>query len=82
MSASQTNVAWMAAIVTYQRYVAISRPLHARQYITMSLARVAIAVVWIGSIIIRPNAPLWCVIDSTDMDNQLKNYVKAAHHVI
>jgi hypothetical protein len=42
----------MAVIVTYQRYVAVSRPLHARQYITTSRARVAVVVVWIGSFII------------------------------
>jgi hypothetical protein len=52
LSASQTITAWMTVIVTYQRYVAVSRPLHVRQYVTMSRARVAVAVVWIGSVVI------------------------------
>jgi hypothetical protein len=45
---------WTAVIVTYQRYVAVSRPLHARQYITTSRARVAVIAVWIGSFKIIP----------------------------
>jgi hypothetical protein len=52
MTANQTIVAWMAVIVTYQRYVAVSRPLHARQYIRTSRARAAVVVVWIASFII------------------------------
>jgi hypothetical protein len=53
VTVSQTIVAWMAVIVTYQRYVAVSRPLHARQYITTSRARAVVLVVWIGSFIIN-----------------------------
>jgi hypothetical protein len=45
---------YMVVIVTYQRYVAVSGPLHARQYITTSRARVAVVVVWIGSFIAFP----------------------------
>jgi hypothetical protein len=52
MEGSQAIASWTAVIVTYQRYVAVSRPLHARQYITTSRARVAVVVVWIGSFII------------------------------
>jgi hypothetical protein len=52
VTVSQTIVAWMAVIVTYQRYVAVSRPLQARQYITTSRVRAAVVVVWIGSFII------------------------------
>jgi hypothetical protein len=48
MTISQTIVTWMAVIVTYQRYVAVSRPLHARQYITTSRARAAVVVVFIS----------------------------------
>jgi hypothetical protein len=59
LSASQTITAWMTVIVTYQRYVAISRPLHAHQYVTMSRARAAVAVVWISSIIIY--SPFCCL---------------------
>jgi hypothetical protein len=50
--ASQAIASWTAVIVTYQRYVAVSRPLHARQHITTSRARVAVVIVWIGSFII------------------------------
>jgi hypothetical protein len=59
VTVSQTIVAWMAVIVTYQRYVAVSRPLHARQYITTSRVRAAVVVVWIGSFIIY--APFICL---------------------
>jgi hypothetical protein len=59
VTVSQTIVAWMAVIVTYQRYVAVSRPLHARQYITTSRARAAVVIVWIGSFIIY--APFICL---------------------
>jgi hypothetical protein len=52
--ASQLITSWMAVTVTYQRYVAVSRPLHARQCITTSRTRVAVVVVWIGSFIIIP----------------------------
>jgi hypothetical protein len=49
---SQTAAAWMTVVVTYHRYVAVSRPLHARHYITMSRARFTVASVWIVSILI------------------------------
>jgi hypothetical protein len=51
MSASETIASWMPVVLTYQRYVAVSRPLHTRQYVTMSRARAAIAAVWFFPII-------------------------------
>jgi 7 transmembrane receptor (rhodopsin family) len=49
---SQTAACWLSVVITYLRYMAISRPLKARQYNTMRRARVAVAVVWIGTIIV------------------------------
>jgi 7 transmembrane receptor (rhodopsin family) len=49
---SQTAACWLSVVITYMRYTAISRPLKARQYNTMRRARVAVAVVWIGTIIV------------------------------
>jgi hypothetical protein len=69
--ASETIVVWTAVIVTYHRYVAIRKPLSARQYIAMSRARTAIAVVWIGSVIIYTPA-FWVVtMDDADRFNSL-----------
>jgi hypothetical protein len=44
--------AWVAVVVTYYRFVAVSRPLHARLYITMSRVKFVIASVWICTAIL------------------------------
>jgi hypothetical protein len=51
--AAETFTAWMAVTVTYQRYVAVSRPLHAHVYVTTSRARAAVAIIWISAIILE-----------------------------
>ena len=43
---------WMVVIVTGERYVVITRPLHADQNVTMTRARRAVICVWIGSAIL------------------------------
>jgi hypothetical protein len=52
ISASQMAAAWVAVVVTYYRFVAVSRPLHARQYITLSRVRLVIVAVWVSVAII------------------------------
>jgi hypothetical protein len=52
LSASETITVWMAVIITYQRYFAVSRPLHTRQHFTKSRAQAAVSVLWICSIIV------------------------------
>jgi hypothetical protein len=52
--------AWVAVVVTYYRFVAVSRPLHARQSITMSRVQFVVASVWMGTAIIYvPNIVHW-----------------------
>lgn len=49
----QMTSAWLAATVTFQRYIAISRPLSARHLNTMPRTRAAVAVVLICSFVIH-----------------------------
>jgi hypothetical protein len=71
---SQSIASWMAVLVTYQRYVAVSRPLHARQYITTSRVRIAVVVIWIGSLIIC--TPLYYVSYYGFVFNYLSNIIQ------
>lgn len=67
--ASQTIAMWVAVVVTYQRYMAISRPVNALQYNKLSQARVAVGVVWISSILF--NVPA-LVIENRSLGPMLK----------
>ena len=71
---------WTVVIVTGERYVAITHPLHAAQYITTSMARKSVIGIWIESVIF--SAPRLFELFMEYFSLEITIFYSVAYHVI